>query len=107
MPLYSFRCRECGHQETVSRPIHQGAPPYPCARCNSLMRRDYKEDRPFNAPVWQSHYNPTTGTVVSDKRQMQDTFDRYSDQLYEKTGIEQRNVVIDRGDMAAMKGDSE
>lgn len=34
---------------------------------------------------------------------MQSDLDRAADALYERTGIEQRNVVVERGDMATQQ----
>lgn len=108
MPLYTYRCPQCDNRELVSRPINVEAPGPICGHCDrhSPMKRDYRTDRPFTAPVWQSHFNPSTGTIVSDKKQMQSDMDRASESLYERTGIEQRNVVIDRADMKALKHQS-
>ena len=108
MPLYTYRCPHCEHRELVSRPINMETPPPICTSCytHSVMKRDYRQDRPFTAPVWQAHFNPSTGTIVSDKKGMQSDMDRASEALYNRTGIEQRNVVIDRADMKAFKHQS-
>ena len=106
MPVYTYKCRTCFERAEIFRPIDSHEQPPHCHICGSHMRRDYRTDKPQPAPVWQSHFNPTTGTIVSDRKQMQSDMDRASDALYERTGIEQRNVVIDRADMKALKHDS-
>lgn len=110
MALYTYKCPECDIRTTISHPIPppgtaMGRPEFcpGCGRDGEDMRRDYRTDKPQPAPVWQSHFNPSSGTVVSDRRQLQSDLDRKSDELYNRTGIEQRPVVLDRGDMAGMK----
>ncbi len=103
MALFTFRCVQCGTRQEVHGRVGD-TPGIPiCRVCGSMCRRDYRADKPQPAPVWQEHWNPSTGTVVSDKKRMQSDLDRASDALYERTGIEQRNVVVERGDMATQQ----
>lgn len=103
MAQFTFRCVQCGTPKVLFSPAgtHPGIPM--CDVCGSMCRRDYRADKPQPAPVWQEHFNPSTGTVVSDKKRMQSDLDRAADALYERTGIEQRNVVVERGDMATQQ----
>jgi hypothetical protein len=104
MPVYSFRCRSCNRYELLTSPIHTPPEPHPCGcQFDGMMKRDYQADKPQPAPVWQEHWNPSVGGYVSDRRKMQDSMDRYNDNLFERTGIEQKNVVVDRADMDSLK----
>jgi len=107
MALYTYRCRECGYERIVSIPIdeYDTTPAPTCPSCAFHMQRDYGADAPRPAPMWPEHFNPTTGTVIRDRKQMQSDLDRAADALYERTGIEQRPVVIDRADMADMRAE--
>ena len=106
MPLYSFRCTNCDHTHVISSSIRD-YPDVPNARCMLCkageMRRDYRADKPQPAPMWPEHLNPTTGTVVRSRAQLQSDMDRQADAQYERTGIESRPVVVDRADMPAFK----
>lgn len=103
MPVYSFRCRMCGNFELITSPIHTPPEPHPCVCGDGQLKRDYRADKPQPAPVWQEHWNPSVGDYVSDRTKMQDKMNRYSDDLYERTGIEQSNVVVDKVDMDTLK----
>lgn len=119
MALYSYRCPMCGHTDTVSHPIaeHDGFTAPSCPTCIGVigstpmpgaqvaMVRDYATDKPQPAPMWPEHFNPTTGTVVRSRKQLQSDMDRGADELYQRSGIESRPVVLDRADMLAMKPD--
>lgn len=109
MALYTYRCRECGWTEIVQASIAQhdliAVPMCPTCNTGEHMPRDYRADAPRPAPMWPEHFNPTTGTVIRDRKQMQSDLDRAADALYERTGIEQRPVVIDRADMADMRAE--
>lgn len=102
MPLYTFTCRRCRNSKTVSAPIADGpaAPPCPVCLDGTAMKRDYRTDAPQPAPMWPEHLNPSSGTVVRTKRQLADDLKRKDEALYARTGIEQRSVVVERGDTA-------
>lgn len=99
MALFTFRCRDCGHSIELHGPIGKSPLPPVCRWCGAMTRRDYRTDKPQPAPVWQEHWNPSVGGYVSDRRKMQSMMDRASDDLFERSGIEQKNVVVERGDM--------
>lgn len=109
MPLYSFRCDQCGNAQTISSSIRD-YPDVPAAMCMVCkageMKRDYKADKPQPAPMWPEHYNPSTGTVVRSRRQMQDDLNRGAEEQFERTGIPSNPVVVDRADMPSFKGDT-
>ena len=40
MPLYEYRCRQCGHSLEEIQPMGAG-PPGPCPQCGGELRRIY------------------------------------------------------------------
>ncbi len=101
MPMYTFRCTTCGARQEVVSSIRD-YPERPNARCRAClgeMVRDYRADRPQPAPMWPEHLNPSTGTVVRSRKQLQDDMNRKADEQFERTGIPSRPVVVDRADM--------
>jgi hypothetical protein len=62
------------------------------------MVRDYRTDAPQPAPMWPEHFNPSSGTVVRTERQLADDLKRKDEALYQRTGIEQRSVVVSAAD---------
>lgn len=105
MPLYSFRCNLCDQTQTINSSIRD-YPEVPNARCMACkageMKRDYRADKPQPAPMWQEHYNPSTGTVVRSRQQLQDDLNRGAEESFNRTGIPSSPVVVDRADMAAL-----
>lgn len=109
MPLYSFRCTVCHNSTTISSSIsdYPDIPNAMCMRCKQgEMKRDYKADKPQPAPMWPEHYNPSTGTVVRTRRQMQDDLNRGAEEQYERTGIPSSPVVVDRADLPSFRKDT-
>ena len=55
MPMYSFRCTNCGAGQTINSSIRD-YPDVPNARCMACkageMKRDYRADKPQPAPMW-------------------------------------------------------
>ena len=112
MALYSYRCPRCSETRIVSHTIaeHGDTPPPDCVSCTfngdpTEMVRDYRTDKPQPAPMWPEHLNPTTGTVVRTRQQLQSDMDRGAADLFARTGVESRPVVIDRADMLSMRPD--
>ncbi len=105
MALYSYRCPECGYPRVVNESIeeHGTNPPPICPSCTLVLKRDYREDKPQPAPMWPEHMNPSTGTVVRSRRQLQDDMDRGAAELFDRTGIESRPVVVDHADLPSMR----
>lgn len=106
MPAYTYRCANCEHRVTRHQPISLYDPfdPPICTNCSvrgdvTEMVRDYRTDSPQPAPIWPEHFNPSAGQVVRTRTQLADAFARNDEELFERTGIEQRTVVIDRADM--------
>lgn len=104
MPLYTFKCKSCGnpHQIVSSIADYPTHPLAQCYNCHGEMVRDYAADKPQPAPMWQEHYNPSTGTVVRSRQQLQDDLNRGAEENFNRTGIPSSPVVVDRADMAAL-----
>lgn len=106
MPQYSFRCDQCGSTQTIHSSI-KDYPDVPNARCMACkageMKRDYKADKPQPAPMWPEHFNPSTGTVVRSRQQLQDDLNRGAEENFARTGIPSSPVVVDRADMPAFQ----
>lgn len=107
MPLYTFRCRGCGRTQTIQSSIanYPDTPSAYCTVCHSAMARDYKADKPRPAAMWPEHYNPSTGTVVRSRQQLQDDLNRGADDQFNRTGIPSSPVVVERGDMEAFRAE--
>ncbi len=100
MALYTYRCSNCSSIATVQAPIAEGPTAPSCGDCGyvGLMVRDYRTDAPQPAPMWPEHFNPSSGTVVRTERQLADDLKRKDEALYQRTGIEQRSVVVSAAD---------
>lgn len=105
MPQYTFSCLMCDAVQTIVSSIkdYSDLPDAQCTLCHGEMKRDYRTDAPQPAPMWPEHYNPSTGTVVRSRAQLQSDLDRGAQEQFERTGIESRPVVVDRADMAALQ----
>lgn len=105
MPMYTFRCTGCGAEQTIVSSIrdYSSHPNANCTTCHAPMTRDYRTDAPQPAPMWPEHFNPSTGTVVRTRQQLQSDMDRKADEQFERTGIPSKPVVVDRADMPAFK----
>ena len=55
--------------------------------------------------MWPEHYNPSTGTVVRSRQQLQDDLNRGADDQFNRTGIPSSPVVVERGDMEAFRAE--
>lgn len=99
MALYSFRCRECDTVSFTQAPIGSEILTPRCSDCSLPMKRDYRADSPGVAPVWQEHFNPSTGTMISDKKQFAAQLREKSDYMSEKLGTEHRFVPVERADI--------
>lgn len=106
MPLYTFRCDNCGHQTVINSSIrdYPDVPNAHCMECRSgELRRDYRADKPQPAPMWPEHYNPSTGTVVRSRQQLQDDLNRGAEENFNRTGIPSQPVVVDWADMPSFQ----
>lgn len=93
MPIYQFRCRECGSsKETVNQPS-----PFPCS-CGSLYKRVYSFT-PMK-PM-EGHFNHSLGKYVSNEREYRDGLKAASEAASLSTGIDHNFVPVDYHDKKA------
>lgn len=88
MPEYSYKCPTCGSQKIIFH-IITGTKVVPyCRECETLteMKRDYRADRPYIAPVAQAIYVPAVGAEVSDQKQMDAHLRRLTRESEDKLG---------------------
>lgn len=103
MPIYEFRCRQCGITYQSLRSIGDTTPGTPCPDCGGVMGRKFSTPAP--SPVgMETHLNPTTGTVVSSHAQFADDLKRQSEERTIRTGIEHNFVPHDPREMKAELG---
>lgn len=107
MPRYTYKCPACGEQRIVHRRISDIEVPPRCTHDGLMMPmvRDYRTDNPQPAPMWPEHFNPSSGTVVRTRQQLADDFARNDEAVFERTGIEQRTVVVDAADTRSPSDD--
>jgi putative FmdB family regulatory protein len=98
MPLYEYKCRNCGNIDSTL--THRGDSMGACPRC-----QDGQLTRLFSIAVQRpmhEHFNHTVGQVVSSNRQFDNLLKQKSDEATERTGIEHRFVRHDPGDAKAI-----
>ena len=83
MPVYEYKCGE-GHVtlETHGRDDSYVGLPGRC--CGMPVKRKYSISF---APVWQEHFNHSTGSPISDPKQFSAKLRELSDRQTEHTGI--------------------
>lgn len=102
MPRYEYKCPECqtrvqfssapdGEQKQAAD-AHQ----LPCPDCATPVRRVFQLTF---APVLHSHYNHTTGTVVSGHRDFKNQLRAMGAQQEERTGIPTDFQPVDHRDL--------
>jgi len=97
MPLYQYRCRECGYTAEV---FDHASTLGLCPGCSAgELKRDYTTVQ--LAPVMQEHYNPSVNGPVSSVKKLNEHFKRASDEYSERTGIEAKFSPIDPKDVGA------
>jgi hypothetical protein len=121
MPQYEFKCRVCwltitqqtrelpvGNHYHVRFPAPTGMPParpvHPYAAIPEYAEPcDFKRVFGFSViQPMQEHYNPTTGSVVSNSRQFRDGLKIASERETARTGIEHNYVEVDPTDAKAL-----
>lgn len=61
MPIYCFKCKQCGGQDEVFRAsMNDSEKPHMCPDCRIFMIRDYQNGRPHVTPERYSR------TIISD-----------------------------------------
>lgn len=112
MPMYGFICPQCGATTEAFGPIRVGPPAMRCEACSVIemvdghheivgtpMKRDYRTDAPFIAPVTQSVYSPSLGTMISDQRQVDEAMKRITEESVIRTGYEPKLVAHHRSEI--------
>jgi putative FmdB family regulatory protein len=101
MPIYEFRCVQCGLNEQMNRyhPIGEVID-FPCPVCGGRLKRIYSNFR-FKRGM-DAHFNPSVGTYVSNERQFRDELKRKSDEASVRTGMTHNFVPVDINDKAAL-----
>ena len=89
MALYEYRCPDC-KAEHVSQT--RGPSIYAkCAQCGEYKNLKRRWSLAFKH-VLHSHYNETTGTMISDHKQFARELSAASDKAEERTGIPHKFV---------------
>ncbi len=102
MPIYEYRCNQCGNATSVTYDIAtyevmKNRPPL----CACQIPGGHPMVRVFSfaiKPTMVEHLNHTTGQVVSSERQFRDQLKRQSEEATIRTGIEHNFVPVDRQD---------
>lgn len=102
MAVFSYRCPGCDARHSTVGAVGADPPRVYCETCDAWMKRDYRTDRPLPAPVWQEHWNPSTNSLISDRKQLAAELRRKSDEASEHTGIAHSYVPVDRADIPSM-----
>lgn len=99
MPVYGFRCPECGTEFDTYAKIADYDPysAQPCIDCGTPAKRRYDTPPPFKMPM-PDHYNMSAGQYVSGEKHLRDVFKRKSDEATERTGIPHNFVPVDLRD---------
>lgn len=84
MPIYSFRCTQCGHRQDSTSPER-----FPCPQCSALIGRDYS-DVQFRSPngSFQPHFNWAVGTYVRNEAEYRDELKRCAERNSIATGTD-------------------
>lgn len=98
MPTYEWRCRECGSTRYTDHNRLTEDDSY-CQRCYSPWKRVWGFHM---ATVVHSHFDHTTGTVISDPRQRKAELRRLSEEQTERTGFPTNYVEVDPSDVKAL-----
>jgi predicted nucleic acid-binding Zn ribbon protein len=95
MPIYEYRCSSCLTTVVDDQPGSARA----CS-CGDNARRVWGFRM---AKVMHEHHNATTGTVVSDRRQIKNELRRLSEKASERTGIVHNYVEADLRDTKTLR----
>lgn len=100
MPIYEYRCPNCGNEQSVVSSIHDPVPTVYCRKCITPMRRRY---RPLLTKMpMDGHFNASLGRWVNNEREVKDGFKIASEEATMRTGIEHRYVPVDPRDTKAL-----
>lgn len=97
---YSYFCTVCGNEDIDETFSYVGdIGPHPCSVCGSIMRRGFSFS--FRRSM-QEHFNTSTGTYVSTRRDFEDDLKRKSEEASHRTGMDHNFVPVDMNDMKAL-----
>lgn len=99
MPLYSYHCPGCYRRANTFAGIFEGPPIADCIECGMEMKRDYRADAPFIAPVMQETYSPSLGTTISDQRQVNEAMKRITEESEDRIGYTPQLVAKHRSEI--------
>ncbi len=104
MTIYGYQCRKCGLEEdsTIRAATLGGCPGLDWETneyCGGELRRKYSVRT--NAVI-HSHFNSTTGTMVSGNRNFDEQMKRESERVSEYTGMEHRFERVDPSNRDAL-----
>lgn len=103
MPIYSYKCRECGEQYEWFHNTHHPTHRPLCPECGYPMGRDYSSVTYSLSPLrFETHLNHATGTVVKSQSHFRDELKRKSEEASEHLGIEHNFVPVDPSDKHAL-----
>jgi len=95
MPSYPYRCRLCGDPYlfvmSVTEHDHFGLR----CHCGGELRRVWTVPYVLKAGFMETHFNHTTGSVVTNMADFREQLKIKSDQMSERLGFEQRLVPVD------------
>jgi putative FmdB family regulatory protein len=98
MPIYEYKCYDCGHVEhRTSDPANSIGPCKMCAE--GTLKRVFSFQV---APVMQAHFNRATNTVVSSSRQFARDLRVKGDQMTERDGIPRDLQPVDMSDAKSL-----
>lgn len=93
MPIYAFRCRECGRtSESIRRDV------LPC-NCGGVLRRDFRFA--FKPPT-PAHFNHSVGAYVTNDRDFRDKLKEKSEEASARFGLDVSFAPIDYHDKASV-----
>lgn len=95
MPVYEYKCRECGQVYESQRRGAEGE----CLRCPGQVKRVFGFS--YVAPM-QEHFNNSVGKVIRTDAQLKSEFARLSDEAEMYTGNPHKFVPIDPHDKEAL-----
>lgn len=98
MPLYEYRCPQCDTRTTSTTRADRVT--RVCLSCGYSGPHQRVFSFSFK-PLLHSHFNHTTGTMISDMKQMRSELSRASDAATEQTGIPHNFQPLEPGDHAA------
>lgn len=102
MPVYEYRCGQCGAGESVYSSIADYDPEAKpvCVECRVEMGRSY-EPFPFR-PAMPDHFNNALGRYVTGKKDFVDGLKQASDEATARNGIPHNYVMVDGRDNEAV-----